>query len=172
MTATIGQGTSRTDGSTQHLRYELHLPHPVDKVWAAVATPGGLPGWLAAADVFEPRLGGAVTLRWLNGGEDATHSGRVTAWDHGVVAEYTIDLHGRCRFHLEPVGATGTTLRFTNEFKGDDALRLDCLAGWHDHFGLLSDALDGRPKDWSTWTPARWQELRAAYATATPAAPR
>lgn len=171
MTATIGQGTSRTESSTgsgapiQHLHYELHLPHPVEKVWAAVATPEGLPGWLAAADVFEPRLGGAVVLRWLNGDEAATRAGHITAWDLERVAEYTIDLHGRCRFHLETADAgTGTTLRFTNEFAGDDELRLDCLAGWHNHFEFLADALDGRPKDWLTWSLDRWQELRDAYA--------
>ncbi|MBW5421771.1 hypothetical protein GKQ77_09350 [Streptomyces sp. BG9H] len=164
MTETIGQGTSRTEGAIQHLHYELSLPHPVENVWAAVATPEGLPGWLAAADVFEPRLGGAITLRWLNGAEDAVHSGQITAWDPDVVAEYTIDLHGRCRFHLEAEGASHTTLRFTNEFKGDDALRLDCLAGWHDHFEYLVDALQGRPKDWSTWSTDRWRELRETYA--------
>lgn len=171
MTATIGQGTSRTESSTgggapvQHLHYELHLPHPVDKVWAAVATPEGLPGWLAAADVFEPRLGGAVVLRWLNGDEAATHAGHITAWDLERVAEYTITLHGRCRFHLETAeGRSGTTLRFTNEFAGDDELLLDCLAGWHNHFEFLVDALDGRPKDWSTWSLDRWRELRYAYA--------
>lgn len=165
MTATIGQGTSRTDGSTQHLHYELALPHPVEKVWAAVATPEGLPGWLAAADVFEPRLGGAVSLRWLNGDQSATHSGHITAWDPERIAEYTIDLHGRCRFHLEAAdGETGTTtLRFTNEFDGDDELRLDCLAGWHNHFEFLVDALDGRPKDWSTWSLEPWRKLRDAY---------
>ncbi|MEU1121170.1 MULTISPECIES: SRPBCC domain-containing protein [unclassified Streptomyces] len=175
MTAMIGQGTSHTEGTTQHLHYELHLPHPVDKVWAAVATPEGLPGWLAAADVFEPRLGGAVTLRWLNGEPDAVHSGHVTAWDPEVIAEYTVDLHGRCRFHLEPVEGPvvgvgegdATTLRFSNEFEGDDGLRLDCLAGWHDHFGCLVDALDGRPMDWSTWRQDRWRRLREAYAAAT-----
>ncbi|MBM7170521.1 SRPBCC domain-containing protein [Streptomyces sp. G44] len=165
MTETIGQGTSRTEGTTQHLHYELSLPHPVENVWAAVATPEGLPGWLAAADVFEPRLDGAVTLRWLNGEPDAVHSGRITAWDPDVVAEYTIDLHGRCRFHLEPaVRHLGTTLRFTNEFDGDDALRLDCLAGWHHHFEFLAEALDGRPKDWSTWNLDRWRQLRETYA--------
>ncbi|MEU5957377.1 SRPBCC domain-containing protein [Streptomyces sp. NPDC047525] len=164
MTVTIRQGTSSTDGSTQHLHHELRLPHPVEKVWAAVATPEGLPGWLAAADVFEPRLGGAVTLRWLNGDEPATHSGHITAWDPERVAEYTIDLHGRCRFHLETAdGKTGTTLRFTNEFDGDDELRLDCLAGWHNHFEFLVDALDGRPKDWSAWSLDRWRELRESY---------
>ncbi|NBE54016.1 SRPBCC domain-containing protein [Streptomyces boluensis] len=167
MTATIGQGTSRTDDGTQHLHFELHLPHPVERVWFAVATAPGLRQWLAAADVLVPRLGGAVTLRWLNQeGDAAVHAGRVTAWDLERIAEYTLDsLHGRMRFHLEPDGRDGTTLRFTNEFRGDDALRLDCLAGWHDHFEFLAEALGGHPKDWSTWTPSRWQRFRDVYAS-------
>ncbi|EPH39401.1 SRPBCC domain-containing protein [Streptomyces aurantiacus] len=162
---TIEWGTSRTEGDTHTLHWVLRLRHPVAEVWAAVATPEGLPGWLAAADVLEPRLGGAVTLRWLNHEDPAAaaHSGRVTAWDPDVVAEYTIDLHGRCRFHLEPAGTGRSTLRFTNELVGDDSFRRDCLAGWHNHFEFLVDALDGRPKDWSTWSQDRWSELRRQY---------
>ncbi|MBD0745736.1 SRPBCC domain-containing protein [Streptomyces sp. CBMA152] len=163
MTDVIPHGTSEPHDGAWLLRYELHLPHPRTRVWAAVATPEGLPGWLCAADVLEPRLGGAVTLRWLNGEPDAVHSGQVTAWFPERVAEYTVDLHGRIRFHLEPEGPTGTVLRFTNEFPGEDALRLDCLAGWHQHFEFLADALDGRPKDWSTWSLERWRELRDTY---------
>ncbi|WP_415951271.1 SRPBCC domain-containing protein [Streptomyces sp. KLOTTS4A1] len=161
----IERGTSSTEGSIQTLHFVLHLPHPVERVWTALVSPEELPGWLAAADVFEHRLGGAVTLRWLNGGEDPVHSGRVTAWDVERIVEYTIDLHGRCRFHLAHAApdTPSSTLRFTNEFQGDDALRLDCLAGWHDHFEYLVDALDGRPEDWSTWNPDRWRELRASY---------
>lgn len=158
----VPAGISRTDGTVHTLFFTLRLSHPVEQVWRAVATPEGLEGWLAAADVLEPRLGGAVTLRWLNGG--GAHQGRITAWDVERVVEYTLGgVHGRIRCHLEP----GTTLRFTNEFDGDDALRLDCLAGWHDHFLCLLDALDGRPmtpEAWRAWTPERWQSLRDRYA--------
>ncbi|MEU6391885.1 SRPBCC domain-containing protein [Streptomyces sp. NPDC046939] len=158
----VPAGISRTDGTVHTLFFTLRLPHPVEQVWRAVATPEGLEGWLAAADVLEPRLGGAVTLRWLNGG--GAHQGRITAWDVERVAEYTLGgVHGRIRCHLEPA----TTLRFTNEFDGDDALRLDCLAGWHDHFLHLLDALDGRPmtgEAWQAWTPERWRSLRERYA--------
>ncbi|SDL22251.1 SRPBCC domain-containing protein [Streptomyces indicus] len=165
MSESIERGTSRTEGRTQTLHFVLHLPHPVERVWTALVKPDELPGWLAAADVLEPRLGGAVTLRWLNNERDAVHSGQVTAWDVERVVEYTIDLHGRCRFHLEHgvPDAPTTVVRFTNEFEGDDSLRLDCLAGWHNHFEFLLDALDGRPKDWSTWSLDRWRELRESY---------
>ncbi|MFE5886185.1 hypothetical protein ACFQ6Z_34390, partial [Streptomyces hydrogenans] len=57
-----------------------------------------------------------------------------------------------------------TVLRFTNEFRGDRDLLLDCLAGWHDHFERLRDALDGHPTDWRQWTTGRWNELRELYA--------
>ncbi|MFH8260257.1 hypothetical protein ACH4D8_35750, partial [Streptomyces roseolus] len=71
----------------------------------------------------------------------------------------------RIRFHLEPdAGGASTVLRFTNEFRGDRDLLLDCLAGWHDHFERLRDALDGRPTDWRQWTTERWSELRELYA--------
>ncbi|MFE0652252.1 SRPBCC domain-containing protein [Streptomyces sp. NPDC059534] len=162
----ITRGRCEThDGDTQLLRFVVDLPHPVPVVWAAVASPEGLPGWLCEADPLEPRLGGRVTLRWLNG--DTEVSGRVTAWDPDFVAEYTVDpTHGRIRFHLEPgSGGDGSTvLRFTNEFQGTRAYRLDCLAGWHDHLERLGAALDGRPTDWRDWTPERWQHLRELYA--------
>ncbi|WP_406862421.1 SRPBCC domain-containing protein [Streptomyces sp. HUAS MG47] len=162
------QAISHGIGTTQHgdehtLRFTLDLPHPRIAVWAAVATPEGLPQWLCAADPLEPRLGGAVTLRWLNG--PTVVSGRVTAWDPEVVAEYTVDPpHGRIRFHLEqgPRGAS-TVLRFTNAFHGTHDEKLDTLAGWHDHFERLARALDGQPTDWRLWTAERWQQLRDLY---------
>jgi uncharacterized protein YndB with AHSA1/START domain len=171
MSDVIPHGTVETrDDGTHLLRYELHLPHPVIRVWAAVATPEVLPAWLCAADVLEPRVGGAVRLRWLNADAEGRHTvaeGRVTAWDLERVAEYTVSIHGRIRFHLEPHGDDGTVLRFTNELRCDDEVLLDCLAGWHNHFELLADALVGSPTtDWDTWTPKRWQELRDSYAAA------
>ncbi|MFB7222944.1 SRPBCC domain-containing protein [Streptomyces sp. NPDC056227] len=163
----IERGTAETHGDHHLLRFTLRLPYPVPRVWAAVASSEGLRGWLAAADPFEPRIGGAITLRWLNtdpDGNATVASGTVTAWDVERVAEYTLEgVHGRIRFHLEPPRGEHVLLRFSNEFHGDDALRLDCLAGWHNHFEYLMDALDGHPADWSRWTPARWRELRESY---------
>ncbi|WP_405806887.1 SRPBCC domain-containing protein [Streptomyces sp. NBC_00210] len=174
MSDAIPHGTSETrDGGVHLLHFELRLPHPVIRTWAAVATPEGLPTWLAAADVLEPRIGGAVALHWLNADAEGRHTvaeGTVTAWDMERVAEYTVGVHGRIRFHLERCGAdgtAGTTLRFTNEFRGTDELRLDNLAGWHHHFELLAAALEGRPMtgaDWDAWTPDRWEQLRSQYA--------
>jgi uncharacterized protein YndB with AHSA1/START domain len=115
MSGSIEEGTTETrgDGAVRH--FLLRLPQPVAGAWRAVASPEGLAEWLTAAQVFEPRLGGAVTLRDLG-------SGRITAWDVERVAEYTVEGRGRIRFHLEPASpddASGTTLRFTHEDEGD-----------------------------------------------------
>ncbi|MEU7727628.1 SRPBCC domain-containing protein [Streptomyces sp. NPDC040724] len=162
----VSHATSERRGEDRWLlRFELHLPCSYAALWPALTTPDGLRGWLAAADVLERRLGGAVTLRWLNTGTVAT--GRVTAWDAERVAEYTVTEHGRIRFHLEAVGTDSTVIRFVNERGGTEDERLDCLAGWHEHFELLESALSGRPANWAAWTDARWSQLRDAYASFT-----
>ncbi|WP_328359233.1 SRPBCC family protein [Streptomyces sp. NBC_00445] len=112
MTGSIEQGASRIQGSTHLLHFLVRLPRPMETVWPALATAEGLAAWFTPADVLEPRLGGAVTLRDVG-------SGRVTAWDVERIAEYTVESGGRLRFHLERAGDEGSTLRFTHEFRGE-----------------------------------------------------
>ncbi|MER6677579.1 SRPBCC domain-containing protein [Streptomyces sp. NPDC000983] len=131
MTGTIEEGASQTRGSTHLLHFLVRLPRPMERVWPALTTPGGLAGWFTAADVLEPRLGGAVTLRDLG-------AGQVTAWDVDRVAEYTVAGGGRIRFHLERDGDTGSALRFTHEFRGD----LASEETWRTRFERLIEALE------------------------------
>ncbi|MFD8001017.1 SRPBCC domain-containing protein [Streptomyces mirabilis] len=126
-----GAAEIREDG-TRVLHYLLRFPQPVENIWAAVATSEGLRGWLAAAEVFEPRLGGAVTLRGIG-------SGRITAWDVERIAEYTVEDRGRIRFHLEPTRPSGTTVRFTHESPRDED------PGWRLRFEHLLDCVKGTP---------------------------
>jgi hypothetical protein len=180
----IPYGTARSsaDGAAHTVGFELSFPHPLESVWAAVATPAGLRGWLALADPFEPGPGGAVTLRWLNrldgsfesgrlasgsggSGEGLTVSGRITAWSRRRLAEYTVDGRGSFGFTLRgSLDDDRTRVRFRNDFTGDDECVLDVLADWHQHFELLADELSGRPMDWTAWTPERFRALRADYA--------
>ncbi|GGJ57283.1 SRPBCC family protein [Streptomyces brasiliensis] len=129
MTGSIEQGTSRTDGNTHLLHFLVRIPRPMEKVWPAVATPEGLAGWFTQADVLEPRLGGAVTLRGLG-------EGRVTAWDVDRVAEYTLE-GDRIRFHLERDGDTASTLRFTHEFRGGQ----ETESRWRTRFEKLIESV-------------------------------
>ncbi|MGW5636623.1 SRPBCC domain-containing protein [Streptomyces sp. NPDC003832] len=131
MTGTIEEGASQTRGSTHLLHFLVRLPRPMERVWPALTTPEGLAGWFTAADVLEPRLGGAVTLRDLG-------AGQVTAWDVDRVAEYTVAGGGRIRFHLERDGDTGSALRFTHEFRGDPASE----ETWRTRFERLIEALE------------------------------
>ncbi|MFD3654802.1 SRPBCC domain-containing protein [Streptomyces sp. NPDC058620] len=143
----IERGTCETRDGTRVLRFTLRLPHPVPRVWAAVASSGGLRSWLAVAEPFEPRIGGAITLRRLSTepeGEADDASGTVTAWDVERVAEYTVGApHSRIRFHLEPPRGDHVVLRFTHEFRGDDARCADRIVAWHAHFERLVAALAG-----------------------------
>ncbi|MFF4043943.1 hypothetical protein [Streptomyces sp. NPDC001816] len=113
MSGSITQGTSQTHGNTHILHLVVRLPRPMEAVWPALSTREGLAAWFTAADVLQPRLGGAVTLRDLG-------SGRITAWDVDRVAEYTVEPGGRIRFHLERAGDDASVLRFSHESQGDD----------------------------------------------------
>jgi uncharacterized protein YndB with AHSA1/START domain len=132
MSGSIAQGTGRTHGNTHILHFLVRLPRRMEDVWPAVATPEGLGAWFTAADVLEPRLGGAVTLREVG-------SGQITAWDVDRVAEYTVgDGGGRIRFHLERDGDDGTALRFTHEFRGGT----ESEERWRSRFERLVEQLD------------------------------
>ncbi|MEW2510139.1 SRPBCC domain-containing protein [Streptomyces sp. NPDC046870] len=131
MSGSIAQGTSQTHGNTHILHFVVRLPRRMEEVWAALATPEGLASWFTAADVLEPRLGGAVTLRDLG-------DGQVTAWDVDRVAEYTVGAGGRLRFHLERDGEDGSVLRFTHEFQGEE----ESEQRWRGRLQRLIEALE------------------------------
>ncbi|MFF4210814.1 SRPBCC domain-containing protein [Streptomyces sp. NPDC001796] len=136
MTDPIEEGAAEHRGDAYVRHYLLRLPRPVEEVWPVLASAAGLAEWLAPAEPFEPRLGGAVGLRLPDGPAE----GRITAWDVERVAEYTVQGRGRIRFHLEPGRPTGTTLRFTHE-SGEDR-----DPGWRERFerllGFLARVLD------------------------------
>jgi len=135
MAEVIEEGTTERRGDARLRHFLLRLPRPVERVWAAVATPQGLREWLTAVDL-EPRLGGAVALRLPEG----TAPGRVTAWDVERVAEYTVEGRGRVRFHLEPAPPGGTTVRFTYESQPTESGR---EPDWRGRFEQLARVLGG-----------------------------
>lgn len=136
MTGSVEQGPSETRGNARLLHFLVRLPRPVEEVWPALAGGAGLAAWFTPADVLEPRLGGEVALR------DAG-PGRVTAWDVERIAEYTVEGGGRLRFHLERDGDTGTTLRFTHEFRGPEPSE----QRWRTRFERLTELLEDGPAD-------------------------
>jgi uncharacterized protein YndB with AHSA1/START domain len=131
MSGSIAQGTSQTHGNMHILHFVVRLPRRMEDIWPALATPEGLASWFTPADVLEPRLGGAVTLRDLG-------SGQVTAWDVDRVAEYTVEGGGRIRFHLERDGDGNSVLRCTHEFQGEE----DAEQGWRTRFERLIEIVE------------------------------
>ena len=137
------------------LRFERRLEHPPERVWRALTDPGELAVWLVAAAELEPRLDGAVTLRWVG---DASATGRIVAWQPPEELAYTWDEgegESLVRFSLTADG-DGTRVVLTHE--GIDSLS-GFGAGWHAHLDMLEGLLDGRAVDWQE----RWDELRPRY---------
>ncbi|MGW1952233.1 SRPBCC domain-containing protein [Streptomyces sp. NPDC001920] len=134
MTGSIEQGISQTHGNTHILHLLVRLPRPMEAVWPSLATPDGLASWFTPADVLEPHLGGAITLRDVG-------EGRITAWDVERVAEYTVEGGGRIRFHLERDGDEGSVLRFTHEFQDEE----EPEPRWRERFERLIGVLAAGP---------------------------
>jgi uncharacterized protein YndB with AHSA1/START domain len=150
------------------LRFERHLPHPIERVWAALTDPDELIGWLARAEV-DLVEGGRIELHWLNTdeqGNSAVARGTLTRVEPPRLLEYDTDIHGLLRWELRENG-DGCVLTFTNVTPApEDNLPL-VLAGWHIHLDHLADALRGHLVDWPRWNDdqmGRWTEYRDAYA--------
>ncbi len=176
-TSTIADGVieTRADGQTA-IHFERRIPHPIERVWAALTEPEQLIGWWGEASV-ELVDGGAFTLRWLNSEDDDTTAvmlARITRIDPPHLletqgsweAEHGEDkdsLEAGLRWELEADGEA-TVLRFTNTVPTGDlppAARLRNAAGWHFHLDALASTLDGRAVD--LVAIEGWEPIHAAY---------
>jgi uncharacterized protein YndB with AHSA1/START domain len=165
---TLADGVLAIEGGKQVVRFQRHLAHPIERVWAALTEPDQLLAWWGDADV-DLVEGGRFTVRWLNtddrGNSPVMHA-TITRLDPPRLLETSGDIHGVLRWELRP-DDRGTTLVLTVSVPApNNAVRL-LRAGWHIHLEHLADALDGRPIDWARWDRdhrPRWEELRAAYA--------
>jgi uncharacterized protein YndB with AHSA1/START domain len=153
---------------SRRLRFERRLPHPVERVWAALTDPGELAGWLADAEL-DLRVGGAVGLRWLDTddeGHRAVARGTISALEPARVLEYETDPDGRLRWELLAEG-DGCLLTFEAEAAVPEGRRADRLAGWHVRLDGLAAALAGTsvdPERFDEEHRPRRREQRARYA--------
>jgi uncharacterized protein YndB with AHSA1/START domain len=152
----------RADG--YRLRFERHLRHPPEEVWAALTDPAQLAQWLAPGEL-ELTLGGRVHLAFADG--DGVIDGRVTALAPPRLLEFTWtdggeDL-GIVRWELSAEDG-GTRLVLTHTLpEAARAFGLPALAGWHSLLDRLAVLLDGEPMSVAR---DRWQELHDHYARA------
>lgn len=61
-TAAADRGTYVEREGRPAVRFRRRYAHPVERVWAAVTTPGGLGAWFPSGVAFEPHAGASITF--------------------------------------------------------------------------------------------------------------
>ena len=115
------------------LRFERHLPHPIERVWRAVTDPAELERWFVASVPWTPAAGEVF--------EAGGQSGRITELDppHVIAWSWSVE---RYRFELRPDG-DGCLLIFTHVFDERLGPAEQHAAGWEAYLGRLDVHLAG-----------------------------
>ena len=121
------------------------LPHPIEKVWAALTDPADLADWLMPND-FEPRLGKRFTLQcppapdrrgWVECVLLELEPPRRMVWSWQAAAESE---PSHVEFRLEP-SANGTRLTLTHSREPIDTERQRFAGGWTEKLANLRQRL-------------------------------
>lgn len=129
------------------VRFERDLPHPVERVWAAITDPAQLLRWFPGLS-FEPRTGGSFRIHFDGECEGPGHlEGTVVTYDPPNVLQL-----GTIRWELSRSSGGGCRLVFTDVlvFDGErsrQAVTHSVLGGWHQYLDRLEEAAAGRPVD-------------------------
>jgi uncharacterized protein YndB with AHSA1/START domain len=176
--ATHRLGAVERSGEEYEVVFERRLDHPIDSVWLALTEPAAIEKWLATANEFELREGGAVELRWHKSEAEDGMRATITEIDPPRLLEWSGGPAGHpaaaCRWELRPDG-NGCVLTFTSWVPVEEIERRaaedpekwsppSMLAGWHLHLGYLEDLLDGRRTEWEDRPlEQEWRPLYERY---------
>ncbi|MDQ0378342.1 SRPBCC family protein [Amycolatopsis thermophila] len=158
-------GIIETDGEAAVIRFERHLPHPIEAVWAAITEPAQRLAWFGET-VLDTEAGRIEMLpEDPPAAADAKRmTGRILVWDPPHVFEHEwhqrIVEDGVVRYELSET-ATGTLLRFTHRGLSVRNAR-GFIPGTHAFFDRLDAHLAGAE-------PPAWSERYAALAPSYPA---
>ena len=143
------EGTiSTTPDGRAVLRFERHLRHSVDRVWAAVSQPAEMEAWLAFKARLEPEVGGRLSLSLGDSRSDSPVSdGEVTVFEPPHVLEAQMADGSVLRFEVSATD-DGSMLVFTDTRPVGERARNSVLAGWHLRMDYLGPALDGDAAAW------------------------
>ena len=134
------------------IRFERHLAHPIDEVWAAVTEPARLAEWWLPFDAdisIDLRPGGLMTFT-ASGDEPMVMTCEILRVEPPRLLEHThVDEGSKMRWELEPDGDHACVLRLSH-FVTDTALAIEnCyVVGLHQSLSRLSPCLDGTPIPW------------------------
>jgi uncharacterized protein YndB with AHSA1/START domain len=160
----LADATVTAAGERWTLIFVRALPHPPEKVWAALTDPAQLDRWApftAARDLSDP---GDTTLTMIDGPDRTDLAATVLRAEAPSLLEYTWgdDL---LRWELTP-GDGGTRLTLRHTFAERDGAPM-FAAGWHLCVAVLARLLDGTPVGVIRGRDAidyGWEALREAYA--------
>jgi uncharacterized protein YndB with AHSA1/START domain len=114
-------------GARPILRFERHLPRPVDAVWRAVTDPEQMRAWFPTRIEIVEWKAGATLTHFFDGHDTDPLPGTVLEWDppHRVCFTWGTD---RIGFELTPAPDGGTIFVLTEELGANIAARN--AAGW------------------------------------------
>jgi uncharacterized protein YndB with AHSA1/START domain len=156
------------------IRFERHLPCPIETLWDYLTQPGRLSTWLAEG-TLETRVGGRVRLNFdvdevperqaggdeIRGVVSLCVPRRVLAYTWRTAEEAEGDSNdspSSVTFELESEGEN-TRLLLTHRHLPSEALAR-CAAGWHTHLEVLSSRIHNRqPESFMEI----WRRLLPAY---------
>ncbi len=145
------------------VRFVRTYPHPVEQVWAAVATPDGLARWFPASVEIELRAGGVVTFRGDPYAPD--QAGRVLACDPPNYLAMTWGSE-ELRFQLESLEDGGCRFTLIDLLDARDAAARNA-AGWDVCLGELDKHLAGEPAEGPHSPTAKpWRPCYDSYVAA------
>lgn len=121
------EATLQRAGARPILRFERHLPRPVDAVWRAVTDPVEMRAWFPTRIVIDEWKQGAQLTHHFDGHDIGPLPGTVLEWDppHRVRFTWGADTIG---FELTAAPDGGTIFVLTEELSANAAARN--AAGW------------------------------------------
>lgn len=148
-------GTLHAQDGAFVLRFERRLPHPPEKVWAALTDPAELRHWFPQDVEADFRPGGKMQFTFREG-QAPPFDGEVLACDPPWLLAYrwSTDV---LRWELRPDGG-GCVLTFTDTIEEEGKAARDG-AGWHVCLEALAARLDGAQPP----PPGRWQQVHPGY---------
>lgn len=178
-------GTVTETPRGHRLRFERHLAHPIEEVWAAITQPERIGGWLAHGAEIDLRVGGRIWLgeddgsTWIESTISELEPPELIAYDF---SSPDWDEGGTLRWELAST-ADGTRLVLTHDVprlseaeQREFAERLglpdgweqlpSTLAGWHTILDRLPVALDrvgGAPSTDPSSFMSTWETLNEHY---------
>jgi uncharacterized protein YndB with AHSA1/START domain len=136
----MSEATLLTTGIRPVLRFERHLPLPVETVWRAVTDKDEMRSWFPTRIEIDEWMVGASLVHHFDDQDIGPLSGTVLEWDPPRRVSFTWS-DDTISFELSPAPDGGTTFVLTEELSPNHAARN--AAGWESCLDRLQQRVDG-----------------------------